>query len=295
MTDMTDMTDLARRDAFAATLLDQGYCLIRDALPPERIARLDQDLAEDFARTPFGEGSFYGARTKRFGRLLSRSPIAAELVGHALILAVVEQVLAPHCDCIQLNVAQGISVHPGAPAQMPHRDADMWRAPPGEAEYLVNVMWPLDRFTEENGATRLWPRSHGAAALAPEPSEPELVPLLEPGSALLFLGSTLHAAGANRSRRERRGVVIGYSLGWLKPYENPWLAYPPAVARSFDPALAALVGYRQHRPNLGNYEGRCPSVLFGDGDPGPLGAIDALRPDQAELVEAHRLAQGAAR
>lgn len=291
---MTDAVDLSRRDALAATLLDQGFCLIPDALPVERIARLDQDLAEAFATTPFGQGSFYGARTKRFGRLLARSPIAAELVLHPLILSVAEHVLGPFCDCIQLNVAQAISVHPGAPAQMPHRDADMWRAPPGDVEYLINVMWPLERFTQDNGGTRLWPRSHGAAALAPEPSERALVPTLEPGSALLFLGSTLHAAGANHSDGERRGVVIGYSLGWLKPYENPWLAYPPAVARTFDPALAALAGYRQHRPNLGNYEGRCPSVLF-VGDPGPLGAVDALRPEQVERVEAHRRDQVADR
>jgi hypothetical protein len=48
--------------------------------------------------------------------------------------------------------------------------------------------------------------------------------------------------------------------------------------------LSELVGYAQHRPNLGNFEGQCPSVLFeGDRDE-PRGAIDALRPDQAEQV-----------
>jgi hypothetical protein len=83
-----------------------------------------------------------------------------------------------------------------------------------------------------------------------------------------------------------RGIVIGYSLGWLKPYENQWLAYPPEVARHFDPELAALVGYRQHRPNLGNFEGQCPSVLLGDYDGSPLGAIDALRPDQMAAADA---------
>ena len=80
--------------------------------------------------------------------------------------------------------------------------------------------------------------------------------------------------------------MIGYSLGWLKPYENQWLAYPPEIARRFSPELAALVGYRQHRPNLGNYEGQCPSILLGDDLKAPLGAIDALRPDQTEAVDA---------
>ena len=95
---------------------------------------------------------------------------------------------------------------------------------------------------------------------------------LSPGSALLFLGSTLHGAGGNHTNEVRRGAIVSYCLGWLKPYENQWLAYPPAVARHFDPDLAALAGYRQHRPNLGNFEGRCPSVLFDGAMPSRLGA-----------------------
>jgi ectoine hydroxylase-related dioxygenase (phytanoyl-CoA dioxygenase family) len=102
---------------------------------------------------------------------------------------------------------------------------------------------------------------------------------------LLFLGSTLHGAGGNRSAGVRRGIIISYCLGWLKPYENQWLAYPPSVAKTFPRPLSELVGYAQHRPNLGNFEGQCPSVLFeGDYDE-RRGAIDALRPDQAAQVE----------
>lgn len=133
----------------------------------------------------------------------------------------------------------------------------------------------------------VWPRSHGANALAPEPLSAPVAAEMAPGDALLFLGSTLHGAGTNRTEEVRRGIVVGYSLGWLKPYENQWLAYPPEVARGFPPELAALVGYRQHRPNLGNYEGQCPSVLLGDGADRPLAAIDALRPDQQAMVDAY--------
>jgi len=277
----------------AAQLSAQGYCIVRGALPAGVIAALDQDLAEDFARTPFCEGGFYGATTKRFGRLLVRSPHAATLVRHPAILATVERVLSPWCDVVQLNVTQAIAVHPGAPAQLPHRDQDMWRVPAGAAECLVNVIWPLTHFTADNGATRLWPASHGDAARAPEPgpSDASIAAEMAPGDALVFLGSTLHGAGANRTRDVRRGVVIGYALGWLKPYENQWLAYPPEVARQFDPALAALVGYRQHRPNLGNYEGQCPSVLLRGNAPGRLGAIDALLPEQVAAVEAFGASQ----
>ena len=86
-------------------------------------------------------------------------------------------------------------------------------------------------------------------------------------------------------------MIAGYSLGWLKTYENQFLAYPPEIARTFSPELAALVGYRQHRPNLGNFEGRCPSVLLQDAPPARLAAVDALRPDQVEAVDEHAAQQ----
>lgn len=291
MTLSTAATD-ASLDLWSDRLRAQGYCIIPDLLPTEAISALDDDLAETFEGTPFGTGGFYGETTKRFGRLLTRSDHAATLVQHPLILGLVERVLSPWCDCIQLNVAQAIAVHPGAPQQMPHRDQDMWRAPAGDAEYLVNVMWPLTPFRAENGATIVWPNSHGARARDADPTDAPVAAEMAPGSALVFLGSTLHGAGANRSGAARRGVVIGYSLGWLKPYENQFLAYPPSVARRFPAELAALVGYRQHRPNLGNFEGQCPSILLGATVPDAIGAVDALRPDQVAMIEAFAGAHG---
>ena len=271
-------------ERWTSALLDQGWCVIPSLLPQKAIEALDRDLAGDFEETPFCRGAFYGARTKRFGRLLARSASAAPLVEHPLILAIARRVLGPWCDTIQLNLTQALALHPGAPPQLPHRDQDMWRGAIGETEYLLNVMWPFTPYTSENGATVLWPGSHGRKALDLEQPDGEFAVELEPGSALLFLGSTLHGAGGNSSGAVRRGAIVSYCLGWLKPYENQWLAYPPEIARGFSPDLAALVGYCQHRPNLGNYEGQCPSVLLRPGSPGRLAATDALRPDQEELV-----------
>jgi hypothetical protein len=189
-------------------LLEQGWCVIPDAVPPQLIAALDTDLERDFRETPFCKGGFYGARTKRFGRLLARSAFARELVQHPLILGITKQVLGPWCDTIQLNLMQALALHPGAPPQLPHRDQDMWRGAIGETEYLVNVMWPFTRYTRENGATIVWPRSHGRRALDAEAPPGEFAAELDPGSALLFLGSTLHGAGGNASDSVRRGAII---------------------------------------------------------------------------------------
>jgi len=269
----------------------EGLCILRDVMPATTIETLARDLRAVFDATPFCIGDFYGNRTKRFGSLLRRSAHSARLIQCPEVLDLVEQTLLPWCDTIQLNLAQAIALHPGAPAQFPHRDQDMWQGVKGEVEYLVNVMWPLTPFTQQNGATIIYPGSHGAAALQAEWDGSAVSAECGPGDAIVFLGSTLHGAGANRSHAVREAVVVSYCLGWLKPYENQWLAYPPSIARGFDPGLADLVGYRQHRPNLGNYEGVCPSVLLRDEVPEHIGAIDALRPDQTEAVAQHRRAQ----
>ncbi|MCW2406077.1 ectoine hydroxylase-related dioxygenase (phytanoyl-CoA dioxygenase family) [Sphingobium sp. B1D7B] len=276
----------ARVDRESAALARDGYCILERAVDPALVAGINAGLESRFMATPLCQGGFYGARTKRFGALLRRSPDMARLVMHERVLAIAESTLLPWCDRIALNLTQAIEIHPGALPQVPHRDQDMWAGPKGTLEYLVNVMWPLDPFTRENGGTRLWPGSHIDAEVVELDEAEAIVPRLSPGDALVFLGSTLHGGGGNTSLAPRRGIIVSYCLGWLKPFELQWLVYPPAIAREFSPGLAALAGYAQHRPNLGNVEGQCPSILLRGDVPDCLPAVDALRPDQEDAVAA---------
>lgn len=287
------MTGIPPTATWLEHLMQDGYCIIPDLLPASVLSSLEADLEPQFARSRFGDGYFYGHRTKRLGGLLKRSPTTACLVLEPTVRDLAQAVLAPACERIQLNVAQAIEIHPGELEQFPHCDHDMWAGVKGHHEYLLNVMWPLSRFTEENGATRIYPGTHRRQVESLDELDDPVVAACEPGSAICFLGSTVHGAGANRSALPRRGVVIGYSLGWLKPYENLWLAYPPAVARTFSPELAELAGYVQHRPNLGNYEGQCPSILLGDDVPDLPRPSDALRPDQEQAVREYADRQSA--
>lgn len=287
--DLRTTLDVEAIGFWTERLVDQGYCVIPDAVDPATVAAVDHDLDHHFTQTPFCNGDFYGRRTKRFGGLLKRSRTTHGLVGHPLVLAVVERILSPCCDRVNLNLTQAIEIHPGALAQFPHRDQDMWQGSKGQTEYLVNVMWPLNPYTADNGATLVWPESHSQRLPVPD-GDP--VPIeMQPGSALLFLGSTLHAGGANRTSAVRRGLIVSYCLGWLKPFENQWLVYPPVVARNFSPEIAALIGYSIHRPNLGNVEGQCPSVLLQHPLADHLAATDALRPEQQALLRHYLTAQ----
>src|SRR3546814_12096545 len=64
--------------------------------------------------TPYCVGDFFGERTKRFGRLLTRAPATRALVMHDAILPLAQSILSPNCDRIALNLTQAIEIHPGA-------------------------------------------------------------------------------------------------------------------------------------------------------------------------------------
>src|SRR5262249_15453065 len=144
--------------------------------------------------------------------------------------------------------------------------------------WLLNVMWPVSAFTEENGSTRLWPGSHRTVVDRNIDPSACVQEEMSPGSALVFMGSLTHSAGENRTTPPRTGIIISYCLGWLRQYENQYLAYTPVVARTFPPELQRLIGYQMHRPNLGGHEGQDPSFALNSADSAQRPFTDALTP-----------------
>jgi ectoine hydroxylase-related dioxygenase (phytanoyl-CoA dioxygenase family) len=76
----------------------------------------------------------------------------------------------------------------------------------------------------------------------------ELIPAEMPaGSAVVYLGSTLHAGGANVTTDvHRRGMHVSYCVGWLRTEENQYLATPIDVVRTLPREAQALLGYAAH-------------------------------------------------
>ncbi|MBY0563100.1 MAG: phytanoyl-CoA dioxygenase family protein [Hyphomonadaceae bacterium] len=270
----------------ARALREDGYVVLPSLLSPRAVAAIAGELEPHFAATPRCVGDFHGWKTTRVNAVLTKAPSVRGLLLHDAVWPAAQAVLGQGCDYVQLNLVQAVRVHPGERAQVPHRDEEMWPVAKNGQPWQINVMWAIDDFTEENGATRLWPRSHRDAldrAIDPAGSVAAAMPR---GSACMFMGSLTHGAGANMSGAHRTGIIVSYCLGWLKTYENQYLTYPPQVARSFEPALQQLIGYRMHRPNLGNWNGQDPSVLFGNADPNGAHA-DALPPEIVAELRAY--------
>jgi len=133
-------------------------------------------------------------------------------------------------------------------------------------------MVALEEFTLRNGATRLVPGSHRwpveREALEEEFAEAAMLA----GSAVVYLGSTLHGGGSNTTGKSgRRGLHLSYVVGWLRTEENNVLTTPPHLARSLPDRAQALLGYAVHDAieDRGGYAGmvelRDPMDLLREG------------------------------
>jgi len=242
----------------AATIDRDGYCVVEGVLDRDRVARIRAELATLFATTPYGRDDFEGHRTRRIYSLFAKTRVLDDLATHPLVLDTLDRVLGP----AQLSAPTGIEIGPGEVAQVLHPDDAIYPLARPHAELVVNVMWPFDDFTEANGATRLIPGSHRWIDEIPGADAETVSVCMPAGSVLIYRGSLWHGGGANRTSRERIGVVLHYAAAWLRPVENHVLAVPRAVVATLSPKLQELLGYNVYPPFIGYVDGRHPRRLL---------------------------------
>jgi ectoine hydroxylase-related dioxygenase (phytanoyl-CoA dioxygenase family) len=248
--DTTD--DAAITDALRA----DGAVLVDRFVPEATVDAVNAEVADAVAAAEPGMRTinpmiqaFFGPCTKHVSALAAVSPtFADQVMTHHTYRHVCDEILLPSCSRYRLNLGHLIARGPGAEAQIPHRDEDVWpHFPRPHDELQIASLVALVDFRADNGATRVVPGSHRWPR-GRQPLDDEIVAAeLPAGGAVIYLGSTIHFAGTNATADEwRLGVHVSYTLGWLRTEENNSLAVPPAVARTLSPAAQELLGYAVH-------------------------------------------------
>lgn len=273
----------APHQQIVASLQEHGAVIVEGVLAPDLLARFNAEL------DPLLEGVrpdrsylnpaidyFYGDRVRQITGVAAKSRVfGEEILCHPFYADLCDSVLRPNCSSYQLNVAQVMDRGPGAAQQLLHRDEVVWvHLPQPHAEVQLASVIALVDFRSELGATVVAPGSHRwERGRQPEPEE--LVAAEMPaGSAVLYLGSTIHAGGRNSTADEwRRAMHMSFVVGWLRTEDNNYLSTPIDIVRRLPRRSQELLGYAAH-----------DAIAAGGGY---LGTVDLL--DPVELLAKGKL------
>jgi ectoine hydroxylase-related dioxygenase (phytanoyl-CoA dioxygenase family) len=258
MADLRRLPGTVSLDEVIAVIDRDGGVIVDDFLPPAIIEELKADLLPTIeARSP-GRDEFSGFKTRRMSALFAKTRRVADVVIHPLFLGAAEHFVdrpvvygsGEHLRSVRSGLRIGgtqmIQIGPGEGAQPLHRDhwAMLWRYPDYGRQVRLQIMLAVTDFTEENGATRVVPGSHTwSEDRVADPSE--AVPAaMSAGSALLFLGSTHHGGGTNRTADQyRTGLTTGLDSAAVRQEENMYLALGPDVVKSYPEQIRRLLGW----------------------------------------------------
>jgi ectoine hydroxylase-related dioxygenase (phytanoyl-CoA dioxygenase family) len=270
-------------DEVVAALTEDGAVVVEGMLDGALLDRFNAELDPLLEAAAADHGGafindaiawFFGARTRHVTGVASKSPIfATEILTHPMFLGVCDQVLLPSCARYQLNLAHVLDRGPEAEQQYLHRDELVWvHLPQPHPEVQLASMIALVDFTADNGATVLAPGSHRWERDRVAAQSDLVAAAMPAGSAVIYLGSTVHGGGANVTPDQwRRGMHVSYVVGWLRTEENHYLTTPPDIARSLPRRSQELLGYAAHDAidqmggYLGTVELRDPVDLLAEG------------------------------
>jgi ectoine hydroxylase-related dioxygenase (phytanoyl-CoA dioxygenase family) len=258
MADLTRLPGTASLDEVIAVIERDGGAIVEDFLPPAIIAELKADLLPKIEACSPGRDDFSGFRTRRMSALFAKSRRVADVLTHPLFLGAAEHFINRPVvygsgeyvrsirPGLRIGATQMIQIGPGEGAQPLHRDhwAVLWRYPDYGHQVRVQIMVAVSDFTEENGATQVVPGSHTwSDERVADPSE-AVSAAMKAGSALLFVGSTHHGGGTNRTADQyRTGLGIALDSAAVRQEENMYLALSPDVVKSYPEQIQRLLGW----------------------------------------------------
>jgi ectoine hydroxylase-related dioxygenase (phytanoyl-CoA dioxygenase family) len=237
---------------YRSELDENGYCLVEDAATPSEIDELRETLIH-VARDEISTDTDYvyeNGSNQRVWALLNKGLQFERLVENQTALELVSHLLGK--VFLLSNVNANIA-GPGGNPMFLHSDQDYVPSPFPEYALVTNVIWFLDEFTSENGATRIVPGSHKLRTRPDYSKLPETVAVTGPrGTAMVFHGALWHQTGANTTRSEKRHAILCYYCRpFMRQQENWFLSLDPQVLARATPRLRELLGYKIYLGGLG--------------------------------------------
>jgi hypothetical protein len=224
----------------------EGLLLLEAHCPAALLEALRQRIAELFVELGEQAGAEFKQEpeTDRLANLMDYGELFQQVIAEPKVLACVAHVLGPEFKLGSLNAR---SARPLSGWVQPLH-CDMGALPDARGNAVCNVIWLLDDFTAENGATRYVPGSHHCGQLPqtvladPSASQPDEMLLTAAAGTVAVMNAHLwHGGTANRSEQARLALHSFYCRRDLPQQQYQKRLLRPQVQAQLSPQLRWLL------------------------------------------------------
>ncbi len=223
-----------------------GFLVLENFAEPELLAALHHRIIDLFSELGERAGAEFKQepQTDRLANLVDYDESFRQAIAAPKLLACVEYVLGSEYKLGSLN----------ARSARPHSDwvqpfhCDMGALPDEKGYSVCNIVWMLDDFTTENGATRCIPGSHAWGKLPQDvltdlvASHPEETLITgESGTVVVMNAHLWHGGTANRTAKARLAMHSFYCRRDLPQQQYQKKLLRPEVQQCLTPELRRLL------------------------------------------------------
>ncbi|XXG96822.1 hypothetical protein Hte_003113 [Hypoxylon texense] len=259
-------------DDIINTLKRDGALILTDLVPSRDIAAVNDEIEPYILKARAETHDAYDLipeQTTMVPGVVGKSPTMARIAEFKVIDQLRTRVLERRCTATWedrteefvigplLNSSLTYHISHGGPRQRLHRD-DMIHGIYHNGEYslsnetMLGFMIAGCKTTRNNGATMVIPGSHKWNHTRVPRIDEVCFAEMEPGSALVLLGTVYHGAGHNSVTGQVRKVYgLFFIPGTLRPEENQFLAIPRSRVLGMSDKMLSLLGYKKPETWLG--------------------------------------------
>jgi ectoine hydroxylase-related dioxygenase (phytanoyl-CoA dioxygenase family) len=235
---MTKLTEAQQKQ-----LENEGYLVMKGVLAKDEVdqllAKIEALWAEEGEQA--GSENYIEPHARRLANLVDKGELFHPILIHPQVLQAACLVLG---EQVRLSMYNARDALPRSDPKMPfHCDTDHGGKPDESGYKAFTAIWMLDRFTRQNGATRLVPGSHRSGLLPKEgmpdiyaPHPEEVCIEGQPGDVLAFNGHCWHTGGPNNTDATRRALLVHYA----RPDQPRRLDYNEALSPEIKAGLGPL-------------------------------------------------------
>ena len=213
--------------AINKTSLD-GYSIVNNVISKKKSDQLIKSLESIYSKTK--KNKFFSNELSQNGQIIIRDLVLRDpknflnIIDYKFVMKVLEGIFNE--KFILDNIMASNSVNVASQSSLVHMDAHLPTKEFNNTSDVV-VFFCLNDFTKENGATKIWPKSHlSGIRVQNEKNYKKMIRRnfkfaeAPKGSCIFVLGQTWHQIGRNINLNDRWGIIIHYKRWWIKPSTN---------------------------------------------------------------------------